>query len=73
MRNTTCPKTLGRFSAELRRLRTAGGFTKQALAAKAGLSYKHYFNLENAVSRPSIEVYAALCRALGIKKIPLLD
>jgi len=60
------------FSAECRRLRVAQKLSHRELAEKCRISYKHYFNIEQGESRPSIEVYFSICRALGVTKIPLV-
>ena len=60
------------FSAAVRQLRMRQKLTPHQVATACNISYKHYFNIEQGESRPSIEVYFSICRALGIVKIPLV-
>ncbi len=47
------------------------GVDRQAFAEKCGISYKHYFNIENGVERPSLLAYISICRVLGIE-LPMI-
>ncbi len=65
-------KLKGKMGAEVRRLRLEKKLTHQELAAKSGISYKHMFNIESGEALPSMTVYIALCRALGVERVPLM-
>ncbi len=65
-------KDLKNFGRKLAEKRMAARVTKQVLAERCGLSYKHYFNIENGTERPSLLTYIAICRVLGIP-LPLIS
>jgi transcriptional regulator with XRE-family HTH domain len=64
-------KDLEAFAARLRRTRQALHLSQVALAEKAGISNKQLNNIENAHNWPSMPVYIAICRELGLGE-PLL-
>ncbi len=64
---------LTKLGRKVREFRKAEGMSVKDLARKVGCSYKHLFNIENGVVRPSIEVYVELVRALRAGEVPLLD
>jgi DNA-binding XRE family transcriptional regulator len=59
-------KSLRDFGRKLAEKRMEAGVERQKFAEKCGISYKHYFNIENGVERPSLLTYISICRALGI-------
>jgi transcriptional regulator with XRE-family HTH domain len=63
------------FGNNLRRLRVKRGLTLRELAKATGCcSYKHLSNIEKGNTRPSLNVYVALVRGLGVFRIiPLMD
>lgn len=65
-------KDLTTFGLEVRRLRTTANLSQTALAKKAGFSNKQLNHIEYGVHWPSMKAYIALCRALGIEKIPMV-
>lgn len=72
--NENRSKDMKEFGRKLGELRVASGFgDKRAFAAKCGLSYKHYFNIENGVTRPGMLAYIGIIRALGLKNVPLVS
>lgn len=64
-------KELKDFGKNLAVKRMAAGVDRQGFAAKCGLSYKHYFNIENGTTRPSMLAYISICRVLGVQ-VPLV-
>jgi len=64
-------RELKSFGRKLTEKRRAAGETRQSFAAKCGLSYKHYFNLESGSARPSLPAYISICKALGVT-MPLI-
>ncbi len=56
----------------IQKQRIAMGLDRIDFADKCGISYKHYFNIENGITQPSITVYIGICRACGFEKIPLI-
>lgn len=60
------------FGNRVAALRKKTGMDKKQFADKSGISYKHYFNIENNVTRPSLNAYIAICRAGGVNELPLL-
>ena len=65
-----------RFQEALRRLRRSKDFTQEELAARAGLSVRHYQLLETGDRiNPELLTVAALCHALevGIDALVLLE
>ncbi len=59
-------KDLKELSAGLKLKREEAKLDKYELAKKVGISYKHYYNIENAEYWPSMPTYIAICRALGV-------
>ena len=53
--------------------RRKAGMTQAALAPKIGIGVQALSHIERGSNLPSLPVYFALCRALGFKKLPLLD
>ncbi len=66
-------KDLEAFALRLKRARQAAHLTQVALAEKAGISNKQLNNVESASNWPSMPVYIALCRELGLGRPLLLD
>lgn len=64
---------LSKLGLRVRELRKGAKLTVNELAGKVGCSYKHMFNLEQGETRPSIELYVSLVRALDAGKVPLVD
>lgn len=64
-------KELKDFGRRLAERRMESGVDRQAFAEKCGISYKHYFNIENGVERPSLLAYISICRVLGIE-LPMI-
>lgn len=65
-----------RFQQALRSLRRAQGVTQEELAARAGLSVRHYQLLEAGEHiNPELLTVVALCRALevGIAELVVLE
>ncbi len=69
--NPESVKELKNFGRNLAEKRMSAQITRQAFAKKCGISYKHYFNIENGVQLPSLPTYISICRALEIK-IPMV-
>lgn len=69
--NPESVKELRDFGRKLAEKRMEAQITRQAFAKKCGISYKHYFNIENGVQLPSLPTYISICRALEIK-IPMV-
>jgi transcriptional regulator with XRE-family HTH domain len=59
---------LKRFASALRSRR--GTATQTKIATAIGISVTQYSNLECAQNWPSMQVYVALCRHFGVKKLP---
>ena len=58
---------LAAFGAEVRRHRVLRGLSQTALSEKIGCSIKQLNNVEYARNWPSMTVYLALCRELGVE------
>ncbi len=69
--NPESAKELKDFGRKLAEKRREIGADRQTFAKSCGLSYKHYFNIENGDTRPSLLAYIAICRVLKIG-IPLV-
>ncbi len=65
-------KDLKSFGLEVRRLRNERNLSQTELADKIGFSNKHLNHIEYGTNWPSMRIYIALCRALGVEKIPLV-
>jgi ribosome-binding protein aMBF1 (putative translation factor) len=66
-------KLLTRFARQLRRYRTAAGFTQVALAAKVGRGRLYLVKLEGAQREPSMVTLARLARVLEVPVGALLE
>jgi transcriptional regulator with XRE-family HTH domain len=56
------------FAGRLRELRQQAGFSREALAERAGMNGPNGIrNLEQGIRMPSWETVVALCQALGVK------
>jgi ribosome-binding protein aMBF1 (putative translation factor) len=64
---------LTRFARQLRRYRTASGFTQDVLAAKVGRGRLHLVRLEGARREPSLVTLARLARVLEVPVGALLE
>jgi ribosome-binding protein aMBF1 (putative translation factor) len=64
---------LTRFARQLRRYRTAEGFTQDRLAAKIGRGRLHVVRLEGAQPEPSLVTLTRLSRALAVPIGGLLE
>jgi transcriptional regulator with XRE-family HTH domain len=64
---------LTRFARQLRRYRTAAGFTQEALAAKVGRGRLYLAKLEGAQREPSMVTLARLARVLEVPIGALLE
>jgi transcriptional regulator with XRE-family HTH domain len=64
---------LARFARQLRRYRTAAGFTQDRLAAKVGRGRLYLVKLEGAQREPSLVTLARLARALRVPVGALLE
>lgn len=62
-RKSAAPRVVGPL---LRDLRTAGGFSQEALASRAGLHRTYIGLLERSLRDPTVGVLSALLDALGI-------
>lgn len=62
----------GRMGIRLRELRQARRLTQEALAERAGLSYKFVGELERGRGNPTLTTLAALADALGVHVTDLL-
>ena len=62
----------GQVGARLKQLRKARRLTQEALAERAGLSYKFIGELERGKANPTLTTLAALSDALGTRLIDLL-
>ena len=62
-RKSAAPRVVGPL---LRDLRTAGGFSQESLASRAGLHRTYIGLLERSLRDPSVGVLTALLDALGI-------
>lgn len=61
------------IGAVLRRVRTGQGRTLHDVARAAGVSVPYLSEVERGRKEPSSEVLAAICRALGLDLIDLLE
>jgi ribosome-binding protein aMBF1 (putative translation factor) len=64
---------LARFARQLRRYRTAAGFTQDRLAAKVGRGRLYLVKLEGAQREPSLVTLGRLARALEVPIGALLE
>ena len=64
---------LARFARQLRRYRTAAGFTQDRLAAKVGRGRLYLVKLEGAQREPSLVTLARLARVLEVPIGALLE
>lgn len=64
-------KEMREFGKKVAEKRQAVLLDKKQFAVKCGMSYKHYFNIESGETRPSMQAYISICRALGLA-IPLV-
>ncbi len=64
-------KEMRDFGKKVGEKRQAAQLDRKAFASKCGISYKHYFNIESGETRPSMQAYISICRALGLD-IPLV-
>lgn len=62
----------GQVGARLKQLRQARRLTQEALAERAGLSYKFIGEVERGRGNPTLTTLAALANALGVSLIDLL-
>lgn len=60
------------FSRQLRSARLAAGMTQVELAAAAGVSRPHLSKIETGTENPSLDLAAALARAVGADLADLL-
>lgn len=60
------------FGSAVRKRREHLAIPRATFASAVGLSYKHIFNIESGEAWPSFLPYIAICRALGVKRIPLV-
>ncbi len=72
-RATATKKQMVEFGAEIRRRRELLGLDQREFAKAVGISYKHFFNIEAGVAWTGLTPYIAICRALNVKEIPLVD
>lgn len=61
------------FSVALNERRKECGLTLKELSAKTGASYQTLGNIEQGLHWPSMPVYNALCRELGLPTPPLFS
>lgn len=66
-------RTDARDASRLRALRRARGWTQADLAARAGCSKTHVWNVETRAHRPSWPLVQALARALAVSPSDLLE
>lgn len=71
-RATATKTQMAEFGAEVKRRRLAAGYSQQTFASMIGMSYKHLFNIEAGVAWTGLTPYIAICRALGVKRIPMV-
>jgi ribosome-binding protein aMBF1 (putative translation factor) len=64
---------LTRFARQLRRYRTAAGFTQESLAAEVGRGRLYLVKLEGAQREPSMVTLARLARVLEVPVGALLE
>jgi transcriptional regulator with XRE-family HTH domain len=57
----------------LRELRTARGLTLRELARASRVSLAHLSEIERGRTEPSSELLAAICAALGVQVVDLLE
>lgn len=62
----------GQVGARLKQLRTARRLTQEALAERAGLSYKFIGEVERGRGNPTLTTLGALSDALGVGIVDLL-
>ncbi len=65
-------KPLKGFSVQIKAKRLALGLSTFQASQKAGISWKHYYNLESGETGPSLTSYISICRALGCE-LPMID
>jgi transcriptional regulator with XRE-family HTH domain len=65
-------KLRSRLGSHLRELRRSQHLSQEALAAKAGLSYKFIGEIERGTGNPTVDTLAVLAGALGVDAIDLL-
>lgn len=70
--NANLAKNLGGFGRKVAELRGRTGLDRRDFAKLCGISYKHYFNIENGANLPGLRGYIAICLAGGVKEIPLV-
>lgn len=63
---------LKKFGLELRRARIAAGLSQTDLAVKVDCSCSQIGHIEWGDNWPSLELYIKICRAVGVKEIPLV-
>jgi transcriptional regulator with XRE-family HTH domain len=62
-----------RFARNLKRARTARGWTSAELARRVAVSRPYMSQLENALREPSIVTVVKLAKALGVSTSDLLE
>ena len=62
-----------RLGANLRRLRTAKGWSQEQFAFEAEIHRTYISDLERGVRNPTISVVEKLARCLGVKAGALID
>jgi transcriptional regulator with XRE-family HTH domain len=63
---------LGRFAANVRRLRAKKSLSQKALADKVGISVSYVSMLERGQRSPPLETIEKMARALGVPPATLL-
>ena len=58
---------LKRLGRRIRQLRTEAGLTQETAAERADLSAKHWGDIENARSNPTVSTLVAVAKALRVK------